>query len=265
MSVEFELSLTNKALKLIKLDKDIIKAVINKDDKLLELIIEFVVFKKGIKLSLTDIPFSVTKTHDKKAREIIQKISLGEPLPLQADDIARRFEKSYESSTGEKLNLNALSGDELDEMVSDLFYSWFSPQAYIEGLYEIGSLTVGVTVPDLLVTYVQEARSSYAFQNYNAVYSLCRTIIEASIRDICLRKKLIKEKENNVYFFKSYSVGELISKVSKGDMKDRIHKIFYEKTSPLIHGRKTITSKEAKETFKDTLKMVHDLYSIHGF
>lgn len=257
MDIKIESKLVQNALRLREVNRLAVKAVTEGNvEKLYELLFEFGNLKKEIKAASIEVP--VAKIHDRGAQEVMQKISLEEPLP--ADDLI----KALEGATGEELNLDGLDEDEIEEMGWDLFYSWYSHYEYIKSLYSIGSLILGISVPDNLVSFVSQARSCYAFQQYLAVYSLCRTILETSIRDICLRKKFIKEDKDNVCYIESYHVGDLINKVSRGILKEKIKEI-YHKTSSLIHGRKTISKKEARETFKETLKIVQDLYTFHGF
>ena len=163
-----------------------------------------------------------------------------------------------ESQSEEKVSLEALDDSEIEQLGSDLFYSWYSHYEYIETLYDIGSLIVSITIPEALKTYVSEARSCFAFQQYNAVYGLCRTILESAIRHSCERKGYLK-RGGNVVDIESYKPAELINKAAKGDLRDRVKDI-YSKTSTLLHGRKTIKSEDAKKMFRDTLKAVQDLY-----
>ncbi len=170
--------------------------------------------------------------------------------PFQADNILKRIE----TQTGESFDYDKLEYDEIEEL-QDLFYSWFSHYEYLEGLYEIGSLVIGFSIPDVLKAYVSEARTCYAFQQYNAVYGLCRTILEITIRHRCQRKGIIRHQEDNIVDFDEYRPGELINKSTRGALRERVKEI-YSDTSTLLHGRKTVSSDDAKRMFKDTLKVV---------
>jgi hypothetical protein len=251
MNSEIEAQVTKDSIKLDKLNREVVKAVIewNPDDfgKSLK---EYVDTKIKIKTALIDYP--VAKIHDDLAKDVLIKISQGQSF--QADNII----KMLESKSQEGVSLEALDESEIEQFGSDLFYSWFSHYEYIEALYDIGSLIVSITIPETLRKYVSEARSCYAFQQYNAVYGLCRTILEAAIRHACERKGFI-EKRGNVVDIEYYKPAELINKAAKGDLRQRLKDI-YCKTSTLLHGRKIITSEDAKQMFRDTLKAVQDLY-----
>jgi hypothetical protein len=234
-----------------RLNRDVVKAVVEwNPDNIGKSLKEYIATKVKIKTALID--FSVAKIHDHLAKNVLSKIGQGEPF--QADKII----KMLESQSEEKVSLEALDDSEIEQLGSDLFYSWYSHYEYIEALYDIGSLIVSITIPEALKTYVSEARSCFAFQQYNAVYGLCRTILESAIRHTCERKGLLKSV-GKVVDIESYKPAELINKAAKGDLRDRIRDI-YSKTSTLLHGRKTIKSEDAKIMFRDTLKAVQDLY-----
>ena len=251
MNPEIEAQLTQDATKLDKLNRAVVKAVIEwNPDNIGKSLKEYVNTKVKIKTALIDFP--VAKIHDHLAKNVLSKIGQGESF--QADNII----KMLESQSQEAVSLEALDDSEIEKLGSDLFYSWYSHYEYIEALYDIGSLIVSITIPETLRTYVSEARSCYAFQQYNAVYGLCRTILESAIRHTCERKGFIT-RGSNVVDIEFYKPAELINKAAKGNLRQRLKDI-YSKTSTLLHGRKTIKSEDAKKMFRDTLKAVQDLY-----
>ena len=253
--------LINDALRLKELDRLVVKATIEgtvKDQfKLLD---EFRNLKKSIKIRLIDT--TIAKINNKEVRFIMNRI-VNEYL-FESDKIL----VNLENITGVQFCVDALEIEETDQLESDLFYSWFSGHEYINALYEIGALILGIEVPKILEDFVSEARSCFAFQQYNALYSLCRTIIEVSVRDICKRKGFIKEKKDNVISFKQYqkdNISQLINKISRGTLKQKIKGIYYNKTSFLIHGHKTVGQIEAKELFRETMMTIQELYRQNGF
>lgn len=261
MDTELNITLTKSALRLKEINRLAVKAAIEGPSKeLLKLLDEFRNVKKSIKISLidTDIP----KVDDKEAKNIINRI-VNEHI-FDADNMIARLE----NITGVELNVSSLEPEETDQLESDLFYSWFSGYEYVNGLYEIGALILGVSVPEKLVKFVSEARSCFAFQQYNALYSLCRTIIEVAVRDICTRKGLIEEKKDNVVAFERYqkdNISQLINKISYGSLRRTIKDIYYNKTSFLIHGHKTTKRAEAKALFRETMTAVQQLYVASGY
>jgi hypothetical protein len=151
--------------------------------------------------------------------------------------------------------------DEMDDLKWDVFYSSFYPYEYVQGLYEIGSSIVGITVPEHLLPYVSQARQCYTFRQLIAVISLCKTILEVAVRDQSERKGHFKESGGNIIDFDSFIPRELIRQAtSPGVLRDRIDDL-YSETSKAIHGRTTIDRDTAKRTFRETMSAVHRLYS----
>lgn len=251
MSTSVDATLTRDAIELNKKNRSIVKLVLEWNiDELGEALQEYVDLKKKIKKTLIDYP--VAKIHDKLAQDVLTRVIQDDPF--QADNVLKMFE----SKSDEPLEFEKLDYSEIEEL-QDLFYSWYSHYEYLEGLYEIGSLIIGYSIPEALSSYVSEARSCFAFQQYNAVYGLCRTILEAAIRHRCERKGLLRPSGSQVLDFESYQPSELINKATKGQLRERVKNI-YSNTSTLLHGRKTVSSGEAKKMFRDTLKAVQDLY-----
>lgn len=165
MSLSLDVVLTQDAIKLKRIDQLIVKLILEWNiEELLRTVEEFMDLRKKIKKDLIDYP--TAKIHDTQAQEILSKIIQEEPF--QAD----KFIKPLENQTDESFDFDKLENYELEELSEDLFYSWFSAYEYLKGLYEIGSLIVGFSIPDTLKAYVSEARMCYAFQQYNAVYGL---------------------------------------------------------------------------------------------
>lgn len=249
-------SLQQDALELRHLNRLVVKAVAESDwTAFRDALAKYADTKVRIKTQMLEN--SAPKIHDKKAMEILQKISEGENLP--ADNIIAVMEKS----AGAQESLTALDGEELEALVNDMFYSWFSGYEYIRGLYKMGSLVVSISVPNHLKQFVDEVKNCYAFQQYNAVYSLCRTILESSVRDICTRRKLIRPRQDNIIPFEEYRWNDLKNAVAKGSLRRQIGNLYHDLSS-LIHGRKVASGNEAKTAFESTLKAVHSLYAYHG-
>lgn len=219
-----------------------------------EILPKYLEKKKKIKTRL--IENTTLRMHDKGARKILQRLAQGETLP--ADDVIDALKKNL----GVDGDLTTLNAGEIKSLGSDLFYSWFSHYEYVEGLYEIGSLVVCISVPDHLRKFVSEAKNSFAFQQYNAVFSLCRTILESSIRDIYNSRYSISK----VFPIEKKDQWQKLLKNTVAD--DRLRKQIddlYGKLCPLIHGRKVVSKAEAKEAFESTLRAVHSLYDDSKF
>ncbi len=252
----FEAKLLKYALRLREVDKLFLKSFAGDRKDIPKLLVEFGDLKKSIKILLLDRP--VITIHDRVAEEVINKIKSEEDFETE------RIVKIWETYTKEKFNLSELDYDDMDDLSNDLYSSWFSQYDYIENLYEIGSLMLRVTVPDILKEFVAEARRCYAFEQYNAVFSLSRTILEISLRDLCMRKGLIRKGVNRVTYLEKHKVKDLIDKTFSGKLRENIWGI-YNRTSYLIHGNKTVTAGEAKSTLIDTLKTIERAYKAKGY
>jgi hypothetical protein len=245
-------SILEDALSLKRANNQVVKFVVEFDiDELSKALQLFSDLKKKIKTTLIENPIAII--HDHSAQDVLKKIQQEEPF--QADVILKNLIPESERGSG----YDELQFEELDEL-QDLLYTWFSHHEYVRGLYDIGSLIIGITIPQSLKTYVSEARQCYAFQQYNAVYGLCRTILETAIRHRCERKGLIKKQNENVIDYFQYKPSDLINKCTHGDVREKVKDI-YKNTSGLLHGRKTVNSDDTKKMFKDTLKVVQTLYS----
>ncbi len=106
---------------------------------------------------------------------------------------------------------------------------------------------------------IVDTTQSYAFQNFNAVYSLCRTILETAMRDVGIRIGEIQTLKDDREFYKEYPPRKLINTVSSGRLRDKIHDL-YSELSSLIHGYKTVTEETAKNALKETLMITQELY-----
>ncbi len=253
-------ALVQKAMRIRELDKLVIKAVIEWDiEQLGKLVDEYRELKKTIKIDLMQNPvISIPDINDKFAREVLQKVSSNQALP---------GEKAFHGNTLEEYFLDELDDADIEQLGMDLFYSWFSHYEYVEGLYNIGSLILSVSrIPEYLLNFIDEARQCFAFQRYTAVYSLCRTIIEIVVRDICVKHGLVQGptvKEKPLKFFEPPELREMIVEICRlpkyKPLKERLDKIRVN-ANFLIHGNCTATSKEAKDLFSETLGVIQELY-----
>src|SRR5205814_1236002 len=117
-------------------------------------------------------------------------------------------------------------------------------------------------VPDAVSRLVAQARACFAFQQFDAAYGLCRTVIEASVRDICVRKKVLPELAQNVIPLERHSWAALRRMVSSGELEERL-RILYADLSVLLHGRRSVERDEARQAFQRTLEVIEDLYTSH--
>jgi len=253
--------IVKKSLRLKELDKLIIKSIAKLEiEQLPKYMVEFHDLKKQIKKYVLENPVIDLKSIEKpEVSSIIQLIVAGEPLQVEKVLAASSFLK------GE------LDEVDLDELGSDLFYSWFCSDDYIRGLCEIGALVISCgEIPANLTKFVYEARDCYAFQQYNAVFSLCRTILEVCIKDLAAIYKLIPPDSGNVRQMKSRNpeLNELINQLCDANnmfrgVRNQLHRIRRE-TNFIIHGNRIVKKQEAKDMLKDTLLVIHKVYEMEN-
>jgi hypothetical protein len=238
-----------RALK--RLDEYIVTALENFDvEDLGRSIVEFSEMRKRVKTTLLD--FSVAQIHDPAARELLSRINQNDHF--EADKIVL----AMNTESGRSIRLEHLEDADIDKLSSKL-YEWFSHYEYIEGLYEIGSLIVGVSVPTALHSYLEEARQCYAFQQYNGMNALCRTVVEIGLKHYAERKKLLHRAAYKIGDLDAYEPGKLIGIVNTPGLREQARNL-YCKMSTTLHGTKQINGEEAKSTFKEMLSVVQDLY-----
>jgi hypothetical protein len=229
----------------------VIKAIALGDFSMLaDAITKYSTMMKKIKLQLIEFPSP--SVFDPKAKEILRKIAVGESLP--ADSYVKSIEQNFDLE-----GLTELDEGEIEDLIQPLFYSWFGPYEFVRDSFEIGSAIVSSSIPDNLRAYILEAKQCYAFQQYIATCSLCRTILETVVRDICIKRKYIRSNENP---FETHKWCELRDMVSKGALNQRI-KAIYKELSDLMHGHKTASRQDALTYFRSTLKVIHLLYDNH--
>jgi hypothetical protein len=240
-------------LRLKELDRNVVRAVIETDfEALAAAVNEFLLLRK--RLTTQMLEESVVTIADDDARATFQAIS-GED-GLSADGVIARLLGSS-SSEG---TLDGFDDHEIQKLGEDLFYSWFSHYEYVDGLSKLRPMLLRVGTSDAVSRLVGQARSCFAFQQYDAAYGLCRTVIEASVRDICVRRQLLTDLGPKVFPLENHNWATLRRKVSSGQLEERL-KSLYAELSVLLHGRKSVTGEEARKAFQQTLEVVEELYA----
>lgn len=255
-SIADKQSLQDEALRLVELDRRVIRAVVeqNKQDFFTALE-DYLALRKRLKVRLLDE--SAVTVEDAEAAEVLRKITTGVGLP--SDKVIERLSAQLEEGGASQ----EFDDQELRQIGSDVFYSWFSHHEYIAGLAELRPLIVRGSVVETVSRLVRQVKDCYAFQQYDAAYGLCRTVIEASVRDICVRRQLFPDLGDNVLLFEEFKWSQLRDRVSTGPLRERL-KTLYSELCALLHGRKTVTREEAYRAFEQTLQVVEELYATHG-
>jgi hypothetical protein len=250
MSRKSQETLSREARRLKSADARVVKALAETDwNSLAKGITEFADARKKIMAASADL--DVIQVYDSVTREVLERLRHGKPY------VAHAVAESLETRLEDGAVLTRFSESELDELGHELLYSWVSHFEYAEALLDTASLLVDVHLPADLVRYVSEARQCFAFQQYNAVVSLCRTIMESAARDANRRRGRAPTK---------------VTEISRGEAKRRVLEAaprhinqevrdLYEDTSELIHARKTASRTEARDILSRTLRAVSTFYS----
>jgi hypothetical protein len=206
---------------------------------------DYISLKKSIHIS--EIDCHVINIPDEEVKDIYKKVF---SKKLKIDQIIQSID------TGEPIE--DLNDDEI-ESLSDLLYAKFSHHEYVRNLFEINSLLLTRRVPRNMEIYISEARYCFAFEQYNAVYSLSRTIVEFTLKYLYC----IKNKESlEIIAKQKFKIGNLRDDLCDNDedLNNEIKRI-YDYESDLIHGKKVVSRLEAKKIFHDTLDVIQKLYS----
>ena len=130
---------------------------------------------------------SAISIEDTTARQILHKISSGDGL--HSDKVVKRLKEL----SGDDLAVGEFDDADMEKLGDELFYSWYSHHNYVTALAELRPLILQSDTSESVKHLVGQVKGCYAFQQYDAAFALCRTLLEASIRDICVRCELIPE------------------------------------------------------------------------
>lgn len=272
---DMENELIKMAEQLRETEREIFEAIAESNaEALAEQLERYVSLKKQIKLAMIETAtLTIPGSEHREVRALLQKLKLGEPLPLEAafagTDAERFFRDDFD-----------MDNDEVWDLGSDIFYSWFSHHEYVEGLYNAGTLIAAAgRLPRRLSSFIHEMRQCFVFQQYLAVYSLCRTILELAVREhfrnndlhdpnsesrIRVEDRIERDRHRRRYV-EDYDpdlngmIMMLTLLPQYKQIKDQLHGIRAE-TNFLIHGRKDVCKEEAAAMMKQTLQTIHNLY-----
>lgn len=250
------MSLQEDALRLAEIDRSVIRGLMKSSIETVgPALCAYFELRKSIKKHLLDE--SVVVIDDPIAADVLYKICCGEGL--QTDKLMERLEQE----SGEEISIDKLDDVELEEL-RDLLYGWFSHYEYVEALYEVRPLILRSSVPKSFSNLVRQIKDSYAFQNYDAVYGLCRTLVEASARDICVRRQLLSSQGEKFDMFDKISWNALSWTVASEPLREQLRSL-YRRLCDVLHARSSAGTKaEARRTFEETLQVIERLYEQHG-
>lgn len=249
------MSLRDNALRLAELDQHVVRALIECDtEEFCHALHAYEELRKNLKNQLLDK--SVISVRDLEASEILRKIADGDGL--RSDEVIRQLSalRDDEPTTEE------LDDVDIEELGSNLFYSWYSHHEYVTALAELRPLILQCDTSESVKRLVGQVKQCYAFQQYDATYGLCRTLLEASIRDICVRRNLFATLSENDVLCEKLSWSKLRNVVSSGRLNEKL-KALYERLCVVVHARNAAGAIDARETFQETLLLIEELYEAH--
>lgn len=250
------MSIEDDLLSLAELDRRIVRAVMESDASAVPaLAAEYLQTRQ--RLATYALETAVATIADNDASAVLRKISGGDGLPSDRV-IGQLFGLATPASLADSLDEH-----ELQQLGESLFHSWFSHHEYIAGIAELRPLILKSDASEAVSRIVHQIKDCYAFQQYDAAYALCRTLVEASIRDICTRRNLFPDVGPNTILLEEYRWSDLRRKVATGPAEDRL-KGLYRDLSTVLHGRKSVSHEEARSAFLETLEVVEALYQTHG-
>lgn len=252
------MGLEGDALRLAELDQNVEQSLRQRNtEDLRRALTEYAELRISVQHARLDE--DVVSTKNPRARDVLLRISSGEGLP--ADDIMRALGEVTGDS--DLVEFGELTDADVEELGSRLLYSWYSHHEYVTGLAELRPLILECDPAGSVKRLLREAKHCYAFQQYDATLAMCRTLLEASIRDICQRRGLLPEADDSLNLLERYSWGYLRNKVSSGSLNDKL-KVHYDRLCEVIHARRSATAGEAFTELREMLSVIEELYEIHG-
>ena len=242
------MALQDDALRLAELNRQVVQTVMEGNGQEFGRALDaYRELRLSLKSRMLDEP--TVSIEDARARGVLHKISTVEGL--DTDWIVRKLE---EFSGDDGLPFGKFDDAEIEHLGSELFYSWYSHHEYITALSELRPLILRCDTSMSVRRLVREVKQCYAFQQYNAVFAMCRALLEESARDIGKQRGLARL---------SGKYGpDLFKKVSSGPLRKKLGDL-YGRLSKVLHALREATAKDAHEVFQETLSAVEELYEIH--
>ena len=249
------LSLRDNALRLVELDQQVIRALIGCDiEEFGRGLYAYEELRRSVKIQLLDA--STISVGDAEAAEILRKIADGDGL--RTDEVIRQLVKSRDGEP----TIEDFDDVEIEELSSTLFYSWYSHHEYLSALAELRPLILKCNTSESVKRLVRQVKECYAFQQYDAAFGLCRTLLEASIRDICARRHLFPALSESAIRHETLRWRKMRNAVSYGQLNEKLEAL-YERLCVVLHARSAANAKDARESFRETLLLIEELYEFH--
>jgi len=244
---------------LIEIDRKVLKALGNleaRDDleTIVDLADDFRKIKLKVKKTLSEL--TVVESVNDETKELLGRVQ----REFETDDIIKQLVETIPALE----SVFELSVDEGFDIGSDIFGSWISPYEYVRDIFKVTTLILQTAIPKALRTYIWEARNCFALQQHNAVISMCRTILEAAVKDLCEQKGFFEAQPDNIIEINPAVFNQLIKAISRGKLKRRAIRIYYREACPVVHGDRLVNAEEALRVLQETMDVIQNLYSLHG-
>lgn len=249
------MTLRDAALRLLELDQQVVQALVEGNtEEFSQMLGAYWTLKTELKQRM--LGESTLSIDDSTARDVLHKI--GQDDGFQSD---RAIERLKELRGGDAA-FEELEDEDIDELGAELFYCWYSHHEYVTALGELRPLILWSDTSEVVRRLVDQVRQCYAFQQYDAAFGLCRTLLEASIRDVCLRRGLLPDMGEDAVLSEKLNWGQLRDAVSSGALNENL-KDLYGRLSKVLHARKAVTESDAREVFQETLSVIEEIYGVH--
>jgi len=221
-------------------------------EPLLNAAIRFCTVRSDVMLEFADQP--TIAIHDPKKKKLLSEISSGKKFTA---DVLIEVLNDVTGSDIESQNF--WDYKTLDDIGTNTFYSWFDLHKYMRDLMHIGILVTGKRIPPHIRIFLEEGRQCYAFGQYNAMFSLCRTILEATMREVAYKLGKTPPPRDDRSYYKEYPPYRLFNLVSSGRKNAQLREI-YHRVSSLIHGFRTADSSVAADVFRESIEIAEYLF-----
>ena len=247
--------LLHDAGSLVQLDRQVVKAVVESNvEALRSLLPKYREQKIRVQAWLSQLPAVGGVTDDES--ELLSRVQREFPT----DSIIRQLEPE----TRKEGSFYELTDEEISELGSDLLYSWISHYEYVRNIFKVNTLILRTQIPPALMKYVGEARNCFALEQYHAVVSLCRTILEAALKHICEEKDLFEPDGEKVIEINPSVFNQLLRAVSSDNLKKRAIRLYYRDACPVVHGDRIVDANDALRVLRETTALIQDLYAFNG-
>ncbi len=246
---------------------------------------DYLRLKKELLIYLFDKPIQITDSKNfAGVRERLQRLTLNGD-PFLPDNLNQKKIENNEGFDFTKIFEPEFTFNEVEELASSKFYSWFSGEEYVINKMKSQILFLQTErLPENFQSFIREIQECYVFQNYIAAFVLCRTVTDIAIRDLFDRNKLQsdhskywddikgyyeKKRENNNHFtiedfvpnlFERMNIMGLVPKFSL--YKNEMHEVRSMGNS-IIHGNSVPNHETCTEMIKKTFFLIHHLYEVN--